>query len=224
MRTKALLLAAAVMAVGAGTSMAQVYSANAVGYVNLSLPAGFSIIANPLNNTNNSLNTLLPTAPNQTIAYRFNPATMQYQSSTRVAIGWTPNLVFDPGEGFFIRLAAPLNVTFVGEVPQGNLSNPLVGGNAFQLKSSQVPQALPLGRPQAVNPTLGFPAAVGDRVWLYANPPGQYVSYNFQSGLNAWLGQNNNGGDGPTIAVATGFFLQKTGAAVQSWNRTFSVN
>lgn len=223
MRTKALLLAAAVMAVGAGTSMAQVYSANAVGYVNVSLPAGFSIIANPLNNTNNSLNTILGSAPNQAVVYRFNTTTMGYQSSTKLPVGWSQNFVFDPGEGFFIRLAAPLNVTFVGEVPQGNLSNPLVGGNAFQIKSSQVPQALPLGRPTAVNPTLGFPAAPTDRVWLYANPPGQYVAYNFNAAIG-WIGSNNNGGDGPTIPVATGFFLQKTGAASQSWDRTFTVN
>lgn len=223
MKTKALLLAAAVMAVGAGTSMAQVYSANAVGYVNLSLPAGFSIIANPLNNTNNSLSTILAAAPNGTVVYRFDTTTMGYVSSTKTSFaGWQPNLVFNPGEGFFIRLAAPLNLTFVGEVPQGNLSNPLVGGNAFQIRASQVPQSLPLGRPTAVNPTLGFPANAQDRVWLFLNPPGSYSSYTFFG--NTWVGAAANNGDGPTIPVGTGFFLQKTGAASQSWDRNFSVN
>jgi hypothetical protein len=222
MRTKALLLAAAVMAVGASTLTAQVYSANAVGYVNLSLPTGFSIIANPLDNTNNELNTLLAGAPVGTRVYRFDAPTQNYISSSKIPPGWAPNLTFDPGEGFFIDVAAPLNVTFVGEVPQGNLNNPLTGGNAFQIKSSQVPQALPLGRPSAVNPTLEFPAAAGDRVYTFDNLTG-YTSYTYNANpILGWLGPNNNGGDGPTIPVASGFFLQRAGTT--DWARTFSVN
>ena len=48
MRTKTLLLTAALSAAGIATSMAQVYSANAVGYVNKLIPTGFSMIANPV--------------------------------------------------------------------------------------------------------------------------------------------------------------------------------
>ena len=47
MRTKTLLLTAALAAAGVVSSMAQVYSVNSVGYVNLTLPNGFSMIANP---------------------------------------------------------------------------------------------------------------------------------------------------------------------------------
>jgi hypothetical protein len=149
---------------------------------------------------------------------------MGYVSSTKVIIGWSPNLTFDPGEGFFISTAAPLNVTFVGEVPQGALSTPLAGNNAFQIKGSQVPQALPLGRPSSAPGTsLEFPAAAGDKVYLfnYLGVAG-YTSYNYNAVLG-WLGANNNGGEGPTIPVGTGFFLQKTGAD-QPWSRNFSVN
>jgi hypothetical protein len=132
-------------------------------------------------------------------------------------------LDFNPGECFFIQTAAALNLTFVVEVPQGNLSNPLVGGNAFQMRSSQVPQALPLGRAVNTIPTLEFPAAPNDKVYLFTSPGGPYTTYTYNAGAG-WLGPNSNGGHGPTIPVGTGFFLQKTGAASQSWNRNFSVN
>jgi hypothetical protein len=235
MKTKVLLLAAAVMAVGAGTSMAQVYSANAVGYVNISLPGpiapattAFAILANPLNNTNNNLSTILASAPNQTRVYRFDPALNGglggYVSSTKLVIGWQPNLTFNPGEGFFLQYAAPLNLTFVGEVPQGSLSNPLLGGNTFQMKGSQVPQGLPLGRASSAPGTsLEFPAAGGDAVYQFTAPNGPYVTHSFNAGPQAWLGPASNGGNGPTIPVGTGFFLRKAGANTD-WTRNFSVN
>src|SRR5262245_9396280 len=65
MRTKTLLCAAA-LAAGVATSMAQsnVYSLNVVGYVNVTTLGGgnFNMMANPLNNTNNSLTNLFAVA------------------------------------------------------------------------------------------------------------------------------------------------------------------
>ena len=64
MRTKTLLLSAAVLAAGLAASTAQsVFSVNAVGYVNKTLAPGYNLIANPLNGTNNLLSTIIPTAP-----------------------------------------------------------------------------------------------------------------------------------------------------------------
>jgi hypothetical protein len=227
MRTKALLLAAAVFAVGAGTSMAQVYSANAVGYVNMTLQPGFSLICNPLDNTNNGINTLFAGAPNQSRVYRFN-ADQTYTVATRLPTGtFNSNIVMNPGEGFFFQLpaaAAPLNITFVGEVPQGSLSNPLIPGG-YQIRSSQVPQALPLGRPNSAAgvQTLNFPANVGDIVFRFN---GTYTSFSYrQLGMNpaAWTGAGAVP-DGPVINVGEGFFLFKAAGSPNAWTRTFSVN
>ena len=59
MRTKTLILAAALTAAGLASSLAQsnVYSLNVVGYVNKTLTGGslFSVVNNPLNTTNNTL-------------------------------------------------------------------------------------------------------------------------------------------------------------------------
>jgi len=229
MRTKAFLLAAAIFAVGAGTSMAQVYSANAVGYVNMTIPTGFSLIANPLDNTNNGINVLFAGFPASTRIYRFND-NQTYTVTTRVGANFNNNLIMNPGEGFFISIpttATPTAVTFVGEVPQGQLSNPLVPGG-YQIRSSQVPQALPLGRPNSAAgvQTLGFPANLGDIVFMFSNVSG-YSSFQYrQLGANpaAWTG---TGGvpDGPVIPVGTGFFLFKAAAgSPTAWTRTFSVN
>jgi len=232
MKAKALLLAAAVFAVGAGTSMAQVYSANAVGYVNMTLQPGFSLISNPLDNTNNSVPVLFSGVPAQTRVYRFNPTTQGYEVGTKInATLWNAAgnaMVINPGEGFFISIpgATPVNVTFVGEVPQGSLSNPLTPGG-YQIKSSQVPQALPLGRPQTAAgvQTLGFPANVGDVVFFFN---GSYTSASFRQLVAGqdprWVGSISPTADGPVPAVGQGFFLFKAAGSPTAWTRTFSVN
>src|ERR1700674_3452751 len=76
MRTKTLICAAALLAAGVATSMAQsnVYSLNVVGYVNVPTTGGgfFNMIANPLNNANNSITNLFSTAQDGDQVYRWD--------------------------------------------------------------------------------------------------------------------------------------------------------
>ena len=54
--------------------MAQVYSVNIVGYINLTLPKGFTLIANQLNGSpDNKLETVIPAPPENTTIYKFIP-------------------------------------------------------------------------------------------------------------------------------------------------------
>ena len=68
MRTKTILTAAALLAAGALTSMAQsnVFSLNVVGYYNLSLTNGFQLVANQLDldgtGVNNTLQSVFGTS------------------------------------------------------------------------------------------------------------------------------------------------------------------
>lgn len=235
MRTKTLLLTAVLVAATAASALAQVYSVNAVGYVNTTVPAnGLAILANPLNGTNNLLDTILPLPEGSdgVTIYRFDTAAQNYTDAITYifGVGWLsasdPTPTIAPGEGFWVQnvLATPLNITFVGEVPQGTLSNPIPGGNQLALRSSMVPQALRLGT-NGQTGTLAWPAAEGDTIYVFDPATQNYKdAYQFVEGVG-WLSATDTDAfpDGPMIQVAQGFWSIKSAAAT-SWTRTFSVN
>jgi hypothetical protein len=230
MRTKTLLLTAALFAAGLGVSMAQsVYSVNAVGYVNVTLRPGYNLIANPLNGTNNVISTVIPAAslPDDVQVLTWNNSAQSFNQAVFTAGGvWydqggNPDTsVLNPGRGFFVYLPGSTNVTvtFVGEVPQGGLTNSISANYGFY--SSIVPQSAGLS-------TMGFPGVL-DMQYLpwssTAQAYGQALVYvGVQPGFaSGWADQGGNPVD-PTPAVAEGFVIFNPGAAV-SWGRTFSVN
>lgn len=208
MRTKTLLVTAVLGAAGVACAVAQtVYSVNAVGFVNKTIPAGqFVLVANPLNLPTNSLAAILPDVPNNTKVWVFNNA---YSAYTKRATGWTPATPvpdLKPGVGFFIQNVGTTDftVTFVGEVPQGDLSNAFPAG--FSLLGSQVPQA---GK---VETDLGLPAKNGDKVWTFVG--GAYSTLTRRA--SNWTPSE------PSIDVAQGFFFEAKAAG--TWTRSFSVN
>lgn len=216
MRTKTLLLSAVLGIVGAASVVAQntVYSVNAVGYVNLPIPVGFSLIANPLDAApNNNLATLFPSATLGTKVYRFTNgafdiATFEQDDFGVNSWGDKGTMPLNPGEGFFIKATTAFTNTFVGTVPQGTLNNALPSG--FSLKSSIVPQE---GRLDTV---LKFPAQQGDKVYKFVN--GAYAISTFETDDFG----NPNWDTAPIVKVGEGFWL-RTGAA-RTWTRNFDVN
>jgi hypothetical protein len=217
MRTKTLLLTAVLSAAGVASSMAQVYSVNAVGYVNVALSAGLSLICNPLKVTaGNDLNHVLPLADADagTTVYTYDTS---FHSTTFLgsAAGWVPNLTVAPGQGFFISLGAAKTLTFVGDVPQGPDSNISVS-NGLSLIASPVPQSLVLTDPTTPASGLGFPADAGDTVYFYRGTPKGYVSATFLPGAG-WVPAA-----AATPAVGEGFWSSKGLAG--TWTRNFSVN
>lgn len=209
MRTKTLILTAALGLVGIATSVAQVYSVNAVGYVNVAVPVGFSMIANPLDagTGNNVVSKLFASVPEGTTIYKFNSTTGSYSINTFEFGEWgNAAETMAPGDGAFIKntTAAAFTVTFVGEVMQGNLSNPIPAG--LSIKSSMVPQS---GKLDA---DLKFPVAEGDTVYQFNNSKNGYDLATFEFG--EWAA--------PVPKVGESFFVKKAAAA--DWTRTFSVN
>jgi hypothetical protein len=199
--------------------MAQVYSVNAVGYVNVTIPkkAGvpvtFAMVSNPLNGTNNLLSTIIPAPPDGTSIYLFRGGAYEVPSYLD-GIGWIGDTAVDPGEGFFVALdnstaPDPTVLTFVGEVPQGNLVNTVPAN--FSIRASQVPQS------GLITTTLLLAPNDGDNLYQF-NPVTQaYVISSYLDGVG-WLDTE------PTIGVAEGFFYQNTTAQAINWSRTFSVN
>jgi len=210
MRTKTLLLTAALVAAGAASSMAQVYSVNAVGYVNLSIPGGFSMIANQFVAPSYKIKDLIPNPPPSTVLYLFsNTGGYNVQTFDDLDLAWSPNpdAVLPLGGGAFILAPSAFNLTFVGEVPQGTLNTPTPAG--FSILSSQVPQAAPVS-------ALGLVGEPADVVYKFSNTGG-YAVYTFDDLDLVWSPSE------PSLGVGEAFFLLKSGPT-RTWTRTFTVN
>ena len=207
MRTKTLLLTAIVGALGFTAAQAQVYSVNAVGYVNKSIPSGFSIVANPLNNGDNKVSDVFGANPGALTVYRFGDNGFSINSYDTDFEEWSsPDDTINPGEGFFVNNGGDAStVTFVGEVPQGDLSNSLPAG--FSIRSSQVPQAGKLGA------DLGFP--VDEAVTVYQFGANGYSISSFDADFEEWDSE-------PTVGVAEGFWVLRQSAT--NWTRKFSTS
>jgi hypothetical protein len=212
MKTKTSLLAALVAIAGSASLTAQVYSLNVVGYVNKEVPAGFSILGNPLQASTNTLNALFPTVAPNSLVYLYRGGSFQisfYGEDDFGNFGWEPNHTVNPGEGFwFYNQGAQFTQTFVGEVVQGNITNALPAG--LSIRSSIVPQSASLD-------AMNFPASANDLVYFYRN--GSFAT--------SFYGEDDFGNFGWEPAavpgVAEGFWYNNTGAS-KEWVRTFNVN
>ena len=205
MRTKTLLLSAALAVATVATSMADVFSVNVVGYVNKTYPTGFSIINNPLVNSNNTVGVLFPNVPFFTQIYKFGSG--GYSSANTFVGNWSdPTMTLSPGEGAFINFPSPYTNTYVGEVLIGAQTNSLVPG--FTLAGSKVPQA------GALQGSLGVTPAFFDIVYKFDSANQTYLPAN--TFVGSW-----SGGD-PVIDVAEGFFYLNQQTTTNSWARTFT--
>jgi hypothetical protein len=204
MRTKLLLSAAVLGVAGIVAASAQVYSVNVVGYINVDVPTGFSMIANQLDSGDNTVANLLPAPPEGTTIYKFVGGA--YVINAFEFGEWSiPTMTLNPGEGAFISntSGAVFKALFVGEVKQGELTTLLSQG--FQIVASQVPQS------GALDTELGFPVAEGDVVYQFNNATGGYSISAYEFG--EWAA--------PVPAVGEAFFVNKVSAA--AWTREFSV-
>ena len=218
MRTKTILLTAAIAAAGIAASKAQtVYSVNAVGFVTKINNPGYNLICNPLNNATNTLGNLFRGSPENTIIYRFQSGTFNafiygLDDDNNLNFGPNQNDVLAPGEGVFLfnPNAAAFATTFVGEVLQGSLTNAINTG--FNLVGSLIPQAGHLQTDLKYNPLEN------DIVYRFVNG-----TYNGNISVYGRDDDNNLVWDiPPVVGVAEGFFVSTS--AQNNWSRVFSVN
>jgi hypothetical protein len=219
MRTKALLLTAALSAAGVATSMAQaVYSVNAVGYVNTPVHPGFNLISNPLKATDNTIATLFKGVPADTVIYKYNGTAWVGATFDGDVLAFLPAdaaaQTVVPGEGVFIKnpTATDFTITFVGEVSQNpaagqTLSHAIPKGLSVQ--SSEVPQA-------GTADSLGLVGKADDALYQFNTTTQAYATYSYDGDVGAW---------GPPLAslkVGEAFFYKSVLGG--TWTRDFSVN
>jgi len=218
MKTKSLILTALLSVAGSAGLMAQsnVYSLNIVGYINQTIPAGYSMIANQLNaSPDNKVSTIFASAPDQTTVFKFDHNSGSYaQAQYFRGIGWfgdDPNMSVSPGEGAFILSFANFTNTYVGSLQLGS-TNPIPSG--YSLVSSSIPQA-----GQLVT-DLKFPITDQATVFQFSHAQNGYVQNQYFQGIG-WFGDTLSGTGEPTIAVAEGFFLLNFQST--NWVRNFAV-
>lgn len=196
-----------------------------VGYYNVQLAAGWTLLANQLDldgtGNNNTVYTVIGAqVPDGTLLYKFDAATQNYYDAFTflTGVGWYPlsGNTNDPvlklpcGEGVFIWTPQANVVTIVGNVMQGPLVNQIPAN--YSLKASMVPQA------GLLQTDLAFPPYAGDKVWRWASPA--FSAYTFGGTVPHWVPSQ------PSVNVGEGFFVYRDPAQATPdhwWTRNFTV-
>jgi len=237
MRTKTIILGAAIIAAGALSSMAQsnVFSLNVVGYINTTLTGpGYTMIANQLDSGNNVFSNFFQVLPSgsQVIKWNTNTASFNIASRTLVGTGWSPSTAgastLNPGEACFVKLSgASRTNTFVGNVmslaatggtnPVYTVSytNSLITG--YTMMGSTFPITGPIASAAAGLDITNIPTGSQVIKW---NPLTQ--AYQIFSKTAVGTGWNPSVTGGPTINVGEGFFLKAASSFTSV--QTFNVN
>ncbi len=183
------------------------YSADAVGYVNLTVAPGTTLIANPFNIASNTLSALFPNVPDKSEFFEFVNGVGYTDATGYVARrgGWFgANPTLSPGQGASFQNPTGTNaiLTLVGTIPQGTLTTALPGG--FSLVSPMTPVSTALG---------SLPGATGDQLYRWVN--GAWAIYNY--GSAGWNATNY-----PALNPGEAFFLYK--AASANWVVRYSAS
>ena len=209
MKIKTILFASLVGASLVVTAQAQpVYSVNAVGYYTISVPPGFTMIANQLVASNNTVSALFSSLPTGSAIYKWGGASFLINSFDK-DLGWDdPNQTLVPGEGAFILnpTSTNISVTIPGEVGQGTLTNALATG--FSIRSSKVPQS------GLLQDSLGLTPPPNQSISVLRFKNGSYQFHEYDKDLG-WDVQ-------PNLSVGESFFILSQVSF--NWSRSFNVN
>jgi len=212
------------MVAGIVSSNAQVYSANVVGYVNVSAPAGqFVLAANPFTTGDDVLsNVVQNVAGASTVNFwngsGFTTATYkgglhQWQLAGNIN---ADNTAVPPGVGFFLNASATTNVTFIGSVVAntggGTATNVLTGVTVPV--GSLIPYVDVVTNTTTINLQVAGASTLNQwNVSAQAFQP----TFTYKGGLHVWQ-QPGNVTTNPVIHAAEGFFLTPAGAT--NWVET----
>jgi hypothetical protein len=209
MRTKTLLIAAAALVAGIVSSEAQVYSANVVGYVSLTVSNGFTAVTTPLDidgtGTNNTVTSVIGTnlpVNSQILTWNGSGFNVNSYISVKGApAAWTvPNATINPGAGYFINNPSnTTTLTIVGTVLQGGLTNGYIASPGFSFVGSVFPVA------GGITTTYGYTPSVSDQVLTW-NGNGYNVN-NFISIKGAPASWSSGE---PQLSIGQGVFVNTT--------------
>ena len=209
MRTKT-LLGAAILAAGLASSMAQsnVYSLNVVGYYNVVIPGGTKVmVANQLNTTNNTLAGVLPGPyADGTIFFNFTGGFAASPWDTDANAWSDGSFDLSVGNGGFLLSGALQTFTFVGEVPQGSITNKPLVNNQKRIRGYPVPVPIFLSQ-------MGINGEDGDIAFQFH---GGYSASPYDTDASEWSVDFSN-------QVGEALFILKGAHTGTNWVVNFTV-
>lgn len=196
------------------------YSTGVVGYVNVQLTNGYTLVANPLRTANDTLTNLIRFPPEGTRVYVwdvtdqvFFPPSVYHASPP----GWTADYDLPVGRGFVVFAPVTFTNTFVGEVLQGWLTNFVAGDNKLSLLGNKVPDSGP------ISSALGFPRIDGAHAHSYSRITQAFEEVcTYFDGFGWFDPKGESGPGGPICEPAEAFFIRNPGPPT-NWIRHFIV-
>jgi hypothetical protein len=234
MRTKSILLGAAVLAAGVASSMAQnVYSVNVVGYINQAYTGDqvhngglgiYTLIANPLDasaNGGNAWSNIFQSAnmPDGTTVVQWDPIHLRFVSDEVAFGGWNNGgtNVSAPGNAVFVLSTGNWTNTFTGTVMQGSLSNVFGNHGQNSFVGSQIPIS---GTADSLGLTAGLPDGTVVSPWSVANQT--YANGSYTWAFGSWS-DPHGGSTPPPVAVGQGFLINTPPGQPGYWATNFVV-
>jgi len=207
-------------------AQANVYSLNIVGYATVSIPPGYSLLANPLSaGVTNGANEIMPILDTEVILTWGGTSfsEVMYDSGSG---GWVladdttpaapPSL--PPGKGFFFfnPNATATNFTFVGQVVPGPSStNTLVLAPGYSLIGSPLPATV------ATITSAPVSLPILDTMVILQWGAGKYSEVMYDSGAGGWvLADDSTPAAAPPYTIGSGFFFFNPNPTAANWNQS----
>ena len=223
---------ALVVSVVAASAQTEVLSANAVGYIKKTLPAGGKLVVISI-----PLDLMTGTGENQfgktSIAEEAPTGSYVYFWDNGVQI-WRPylksaaprlwplaasNYIVQPGEGFFMKGPASAvdnqDVTITGEVPSDDsLGNALAGGSSLDILANPYPVDFQFGKSQ-----IAMDASTGSYVYFWDSDVQIWRPYLKSAAPRLWPVTASN----YVVQAGESYFLKEPGAGyLWSTNKPYS--
>jgi hypothetical protein len=206
-------------------AQSNVYSLNIVGYATVTIPAGYTILANPLSNGNNAADTIMtPIDGEQILTWNAASSSFNSVSFLQAFGGWVNDdltsataPILPPGVGFFFKNPnAATNITFVGQVVPGPGST-----NKTQLAAgySMVGSALPANVSNITNAPVSLPVIDGMQILTFDSASSTYKSANYLQAFGGWVDDNFASIPAPGYSIGEGFFFKNPNATT-TWDQS----
>ena len=216
-----IVMAAALAVAVVAASAQEVLSANAVGYIKKTLPAGGGWVAMsiPLDSmTNTSLvfgeTSVAAEAPVGAEVAFWDPIAQSWIGGGKSSKGWSPaqnTKVLEPGEGFFLKgdpaAVSDVEVTITGEVPSDDaLARAVPGSGAFGTLANPYPVDFTFG-----TSAFASKASLGSEVAFWNVDEQSWIGGGKSS--KGWSPAQ----DGYVVQAGEGFFMKEFGGAA-NWS------